>query len=173
MRKYLAVVLVACAVLTFFGCSKKVKPDTQMDNLMAIQDKDMTFDAEGSDSGKIMGLTTVHFDYDKSNLNSEARNGIVKNSEWLKKNPNRGIQIEGHCDRHGSTEYNLALGERRAKAVQKYLVNLGIKPSRITTISYGKKKMLNNAETDEADFQNRRANFKPFESTKINPVSQR
>jgi peptidoglycan-associated lipoprotein len=163
------VLLSLAFVLAVAGCAKKNKPDVDTsysDALKsAVQDKDMNFGATGSDSGQIEGLYSVHFDYDASNLTSEARDVLVKDATWLKQHQNKGLQIEGHCDRHGSTEYNLALGQRRANAVKKYLVNLGVQEKRLSTISYGKEKMLDVSETDEADIKNRRANFKPLEDS--------
>jgi peptidoglycan-associated lipoprotein len=171
--------LVVCVIafLAVAGCAKKHKPDADSDSSKTvsrenIQDKDMSFDPTGSDSGSIEGLYTVHFDYDKSNLTEESRNQLVKDANWLKHHLEKSMQIEGHCDRHGSIEYNLALGERRAKTVQTYLNNLGIPNNRLSTISYGKEKLLDSSETDQADFKNRRANFKPSESPAVKKMSQ-
>ena len=138
-----------------------------------IKNVDMDFALEGSDSGQIAGLFTVHFDYDKSNLTDETRDLLSKNAEWLKQHPNEGLEIQGHCDRHGSAEYNLALGERRAKIVKQYMVNLGVPADRLKTMTYGKEKLIDSGETEEADSKNRRANFKPNPSTPVSPLSQR
>ena len=125
--------------------------------------KDLNFDPAGSDSGNIAGLSTVHFALDKSTLSSEARKQLAQNADWIKNNSNAGvIQIEGHCDSRGSVEYNLALGERRAKAVKNYLVNLGIASDRLSILSYGKEKMLDYGDTEAAHTKNRRANFVPM-----------
>lgn len=130
-------------------------------DVTAVESTPMGFDAQGSDSGKIDGLATIHFDYDKSNLSAEAKEKIQGNVAWMKKNSSSKLQIEGHCDARGSIEYNLALGERRANAVKAYMVNLGIAGSRLSTISYGKEKPLANGDTEEAYAKNRRANFLP------------
>ncbi|NJM10466.1 MAG: OmpA family protein, partial [Bdellovibrionaceae bacterium] len=90
-----------------------------------------TFDASGSDSGKISGLSTVNFDYDSSTLSTDSRRRLAENAEWIKTNGSATVQIEGHCDSRGSVEYNLALGERRAKSVKNYLVSLGIDSKRL------------------------------------------
>jgi peptidoglycan-associated lipoprotein len=163
-------VLVMGSFLLSVGCAKKQKPD--VDNTFSSAfSKDMSFDPSGSDSGKIEGLYTVHFDYDKSNLSKEDRNILVKNADWLKHHMNKSFQIEGHCDRHGSTEYNLGLGQKRADIAKQYLVNLGIKADRIITTSYGKEQLLDDAETEAADAKNRRANFKPIDKPIINRLS--
>jgi peptidoglycan-associated lipoprotein len=72
------------------------------------------------------------------------------------------LQIEGHCDSRGSIEYNLALGERRAKSVRAYLVNLGVSAKRLSVISYGKEKPIVQGDSEEAMAKNRRANFLPL-----------
>ena len=69
------------------------------------------------------------------------------------------VQIEGHCDQRGGIQYNLALGEKRAEAVKKYLIGLGVGGSRIQTISYGKEHLLDSSSTEDAYSRNRRANF--------------
>lgn len=128
----------------------------------SVAAKDMSFETSGSDSGKIQGLHTVHFDYDQATLTSDTRKELADNAEWIKGHQSSTIQIEGHCDKRGSTEYNLALGERRAKAVKNYLSTLGIKTKRMTVISYGEEKPLDPADTEEAYAKNRRANFVPL-----------
>lgn len=122
----------------------------------------MNFDPEGSDSGKIPGLNTVNFDYDQSNLTNKARTLLKENANWIKDNTDVVVQIEGHCDVRGSVEYNLALGERRAKSVKNYMVSLGVDPKRLTIISYGEEKTIDNGSSDEAHSRNRRANFVPL-----------
>jgi peptidoglycan-associated lipoprotein len=119
----------------------------------------MSFDSQGSDSGKIEGLYTIHFDFDKAGLNSQAKDNLSKDAVWLKKHPRSKVQIEGHCDSRGSIEYNLALGERRAKAAKSYLNDLGVPNDQLTTISYGKEKPLVNGDDEESMSKNRRANL--------------
>jgi peptidoglycan-associated lipoprotein len=173
--RFLATMGLALAFMASAGCAKKAKPDLGINAGVSkdtIQDKDMNFDVSGSDSGKIEGLYTVHFDYDKSSLTEESRGFLVKDANWLKKHDDKSLQVEGHCDNHGSVEYNLALGQRRAETVKKYLVNLGLSRDRISTISYGKERLFNTADNEAADAQNRRANFKPIDSPKINHLSQ-
>jgi peptidoglycan-associated lipoprotein len=88
---------------------------------------------------------------------------LSNNAEWIRTNANVTVQIEGHSDSRGSVEYNLALGERRAKSVKSYLTSLGIDSKRLTIISYGEEKplALGDAEADYA--KNRRANFVPLQ----------
>jgi peptidoglycan-associated lipoprotein len=95
-------------------------------------------------------------------LSSETRKDLAENAEWIKANPKVTVQIEGHCDSRGSVEYNLALGERRAKAVKNYLVSLGLNSKRMTIISYGEEKPVATGDSEEAYAKNRRANFVPL-----------
>lgn len=105
-------------------------------------------------------LETVYFDFDKSDLRQDARNVLSKNAEvLLKAKPNAKIQIEGHCDERGSSEYNLALGDRRAKSSLQYLITLGVKADRLSTISYGKEKPAVQGNDEAAWAKNRRAEF--------------
>jgi peptidoglycan-associated lipoprotein len=85
-------------------------------------------------------LQPIHFDFDKYDLRGGDREILNRNAQVLKENPTVKIRIEGNCDERGTVEYNLALGEKRARAAKDYLVNLGIDPDRITFITYGKEK---------------------------------
>ncbi|MFO7883647.1 MAG: peptidoglycan-associated lipoprotein Pal [Desulfobacteraceae bacterium] len=102
----------------------------------------------------------IHFAYDSSELTPEARAILKKKADWMRNNPGVTVVVEGHCDERGSTEYNLALGERRALAARQYLVDIGISASRLGTISYGEEKPLDPAHTPSAWDKNRRAQFK-------------
>lgn len=101
----------------------------------------------------------VHFDLDSSDLSDNAKGVLALNADWLKQHPNVKIEIEGHTDEQGAEEYNLALGTRRAKAVFDYMVELGIDPARMRTISYGESVPLDPAGNEDAWAKNRRAHF--------------
>ena len=103
---------------------------------------------------------TVYFDFDSSDLRQDARNVLTKNGEILLKSKQAPkIRIEGHCDERGSAEYNLALGERRAKSAMQYLLTLGVQPDRLSIISYGKEKPAVQGNDEEAWAKNRRDEF--------------
>lgn len=103
---------------------------------------------------------TAYFDFDKSDLRSDARNALSKNAETILKSfVGAKIQIEGHCDERGSAEYNIALGENRAKSAQKYLTTLGVKEENLSIISYGKEKPAVQGTGEDAWSKNRRAEF--------------
>ena len=99
----------------------------------------------------------VYFGLDSSTLDDTARQTVERQAAWLQQFPTVTVTIEGHADQRGTTEYNLALGERRAAAVKSYLGSLGIDPARILIISYGKERLANPSDTEEAYAQNRRA----------------
>ena len=106
------------------------------------------------------GLQTVfYFDFDQSALTAEARGILDRNAKYLAQKPGARIRIEGHCDERGSTEYNLALGERRAKAAFQYLMDLGVDPNRMTVVSYGKEVPLDPGHNEAAWAKNRRGEF--------------
>jgi peptidoglycan-associated lipoprotein len=104
-------------------------------------------------------LGAVYFDYDSAALRADARATLDSDAAWLKKFKTAKILTEGHCDERGTEEYNLALGEKRAKAAQDYLVSAGIAPDRIKIISYGKSQPINPGHDESAWQMNRRAQF--------------
>ena len=104
-------------------------------------------------------LYTVHFDYDRYNIRDEDKDLLRKNAQWLKLNPDVNVLIEGHADERGENEYNLALGEKRAKSVKSFLNSLGVDSGRLSTISYGEEMPMDNGHGEEAWSKNRRAAF--------------
>ena len=104
-----------------------------------------------------MGM--VYFAYDKSEITADFEEVIQKNYEWINQNPDVQIQLEGHCDERGTNEYNLALGERRAKAVFDYLVSLGANPSQFTIVSFGEERPAVYGSNESSWRQNRRVEF--------------
>jgi len=104
-------------------------------------------------------LADVHFDFDKYEILPAEATLLDSHAAWLKQNGDRLILIEGHCDERGTTEYNVALGERRAKATMNYLVSQGIQANRITIISYGEERPVCSEKTEACWSKNRRANF--------------
>lgn len=99
---------------------------------------------------------TVYFDFDKSTIKSDFLPVLDKHAAFLVKNPNQNVVIEGHCDSRGTPEYNIALGERRAKAVETYLLNAGVSSSQLSVVSYGEEKPAVMGATEYAMAQNRR-----------------
>ena len=114
-----------------------VKPGTQDDYVLNVGDHNF-------------------FNYDRYDLNPEAKSTLERQATWLKKYNSMTITVEGHADERGTREYNLSLGERRASAIKDYLVSLGVSGSRIETISYGKERPAVSGSSESSWSQNRR-----------------
>tara|TARA_Y100001934_G_scaffold152320_1_gene182670 strand:- start:269 stop:928 length:660 start_codon:yes stop_codon:yes gene_type:complete len=104
-------------------------------------------------------LNSVFFDYDKYSLSKSAQKILIKNADWLKKDPSLKIQLEGYCDERGTNNYNLALGNKRAHKVKRELEVLGIDKDRMLTVSYGEEKPFCSERTESCWSQNRRVQF--------------
>ena len=102
----------------------------------------------------------IYFDFNSPDPRPQYRPVLEKKAAWLKSHPEYSLKIEGHCDERGTAEYNLALGERRAKVVMSYLVSLGVPPGRISTISYGEERPSASGHDERAWGKNRRAEFR-------------
>jgi peptidoglycan-associated lipoprotein len=126
-----------------------------LEPLLEDEIADRTLDDLNRDSP----LQPAFFALDSAELDAVARAIVTANADVLKRFPSWEITIEGHCDERGTAEYNLALGERRAMAVQTYLVSLGIAPNRVRTVSYGKEFPFDPRSNEEAWAKNRRAHF--------------
>ena len=101
----------------------------------------------------------IHFEFDKSTLLPEAKEILRDKGAWLRAFPDVSVIVEGHCDERGTNEYNMALGDRRARSVTSFLSDMGIAPGRLTTISYGEERPLDPQQNEEAWAKNRRAHF--------------
>jgi peptidoglycan-associated lipoprotein len=174
----LCAVAVSVAVLAFAGCGKKAPPPAppapppaapatpppapapEAPEVAPQADEYARIRAMGSDEIERMGLLSdIHFDYDEYTLRDADREILNRNAEALKKFDFIKITIEGHCDERGSVEYNLALGERRARAAYDYLASLGVPADRMKTVSYGKEIPLCNESNEECWARNRRDHF--------------
>jgi len=173
--------LIVCFTFLFMtGCAKKtvVKEEAAATKEQAVTDRaekageaatglsdkekalrDAALKEEAERAAKEKVLADIHFDYDKYTLKPEAREVLKGHAARLARNKDYKLVIEGHCDERGTTEYNLALGERRAAEAKKYLTELGVDAKRIKTISYGKEMPLDPGHTEEAWAKNRRDHF--------------
>lgn len=130
------------------------EPSTMTDSTLGgnfIPDKQ-----DGSDLQRVAG-DRVFFALDSSNVDAKGKATLMRQAEWLKSNDGKMAMVEGHCDERGTTEYNLALGERRANTVMKHLVDMGVDSSRIKTVSYGKERPAVDGHNEAAWSENRRA----------------
>jgi len=125
-------------------------------------ESDYTRTGTGASATGGIGLGTlerVHFPFDSSNLSQESRTRLQNNARTILANSRMRVLVEGHCDERGSNEYNIALGERRARAAIDYLVDLGVPRNRLEAKSWGEEKPLDRRSTEEAWRLNRRAEF--------------
>jgi peptidoglycan-associated lipoprotein len=104
-------------------------------------------------------LEDVHFDYDQATLSDQARAVLEKHALWLQNHRAAKVSVEGHCDERGTVDYNLALGDKRARAARDYLVSLGVAADRLGTVSYGKERPLVTGGGEQSFARNRRAHF--------------
>jgi len=104
-------------------------------------------------------LEAVYFDFDKYTIKTEGREALKRNAEWLQKNADKKVVVEGNCDERGTNEYNMALGQRRADAAAKYLMDLGIGKDRVSTVSYGEEKPICKDANEACWSKNRRGDF--------------
>ena len=112
-----------------------------------------------SAEGAISPFKDIHFEFDKYNLRPDVKWVLNDIAKWLTTNPKTSVLIEGHADERGTDEYNLALGERRASSARYYLMNMGVREKRLSTISYGEFRPINPDRTEDAYAQNRRDHF--------------
>ncbi len=106
-------------------------------------------------------LEPVYFAFDQWSIQDDQKELMVKNSDWLKSHPRVNVRAEGHCDERGTSEYNLALGQKRAEAAKAFLEGLGISGKRISAVSYGKERPLDPGHNESAWAKNRRVDFVP------------
>jgi len=165
MKKALLLLLVAALALSFFGCGKKppaVQPETPPP--APVDTTPVTPPTPPPPPPKPQlqesQLETVYFDFDKFNLRPDARASLDKNFQLLQEYPDAIVKIEGHCDERGTVEYNLSLGEKRARAVMDYLAGLGVGAGRLSVISFGKERPVDPGHNETAWAKNRRAEFK-------------
>lgn len=156
--------LMATAVLALAACSKK--PPAQLppapggtETGQSSGPATPTGPVKGSQEDFIASVSSdrIFFGLDQFDVDAEDQATLQSQAAWLQQNPNVRVTIEGHADERGTRDYNIALGERRANATKNYLASLGIAPSRITTVSYGKERPAALGSDEQAWAQNRRA----------------
>jgi len=158
-------VLMILSLIVVAGCAKKdkvtdeaMKPST--DKAAMGTEEPLESKPIGISEGRTSeGMLPVYFDFDSSDIRKDQVPRVEANAEFLSGNGDTAIRIEGNTDPRGTNEYNMALGERRALSAKKYLVNLGISESRLSTISFGEERLLMHGHDELSWAQNRRADF--------------
>jgi peptidoglycan-associated lipoprotein len=155
--------------MLFGACSKKVtqqpevfEPEPPRERSEPVAQPEPTPEPrrEETRAPEPVVLGNINFDYDKFDLTATARDILADHARVLRNRTEVRVQIEGHCDERGTVEYNLALGDKRAKAVANYLASLGVERSRLSTISYGKERPADSRQNEAAWAKNRRAEFR-------------
>ncbi len=178
MFKKILIILCICALVFLFltSCKPKVKPTPpppaaqEQPKVEKVEEAPPVTKPTLSEEEIFMSksleeinieapIKMIHFDYDRFEIRTDARPILDSNAAWLNKFASVKVLIEGHCDERGTEEYNLALGEKRAKSTMDYLVSLGISPDRMKIISYGKSQPLDSGHAEMAWAKNRRAQF--------------
>ena len=162
----LALAALLAATLVAVGCSSSKKvattppppPAPEQTETEAPPPPPPSSSDEGATEGKT-SLRDAFFDFDDASLRSDAKTALENNARFLEGHGSAKAVVEGHCDERGSVEYNLALGERRAKAAKEFLVSYGIAGVRLTTISYGKERPFDSGHDEDSWSKNRRAHF--------------
>jgi peptidoglycan-associated lipoprotein len=167
MRKRVGLVLVMvmiAMIMSFtFGCAKQAT-QAQTPELQSTPAAQVPKPVEPAKDSQVpapakLELATIRFDFDSAVLTDQAQKMLLSNAGILRSNQSVLVTIEGHCDERGTAAYNIALGERRAKAVKEFLVSMGIGASRMSTVSYGEEKPIATGQNEAAWAQNRRAQF--------------
>ena len=145
-------VLLVVALLAGFGCSKKTSPSMTGDELSAAE-------RELREAADEISANRIYFGFDRYDLSNESKSVLNRKAELMKRYPQLQVLIAGNCDERGTEEYNLALGERRARAAYDYLVLMGVSSSQLQTVSYGKSHPVDVGHNENAWALNRRDDF--------------
>lgn len=161
----LALVLVIPALMGLAACNnKKATADTPTagETQASTGDTQEVTPPAGDAEKEAFTAEDIHFDFDKSNVTPESAEILKKKAAYMGANAAVNATIEGHCDERGTAQYNMALGDRRAQAAKKYMVELGVADGRLATVSFGKEKpLVAGAKSEEDHAKNRRAHFEP------------
>jgi peptidoglycan-associated lipoprotein len=163
LKNWMKVALVSTSMLALVACSSKHKPSDES----AINEANASYNngeaqsaglgeesgfGDRAGGGQLLSKRVYYFDFDSTSVRSEDRPAIVANANYLMSHANAKIILEGHTDPRGSREYNIGLGERRAKAIAEILTAKGVNPAQIRIVSYGAEKLASSGRS-EADFQ--------------------
>lgn len=135
MKKCAGLLVLAVSVLGLSACQGKAPPETAS------------------------SLNRIHFEFDSAAIDPQTADVLDGNARYLNKNRSVSVVIEGHCDPRGTNEYNLALGDRRASAAERYLASQGVDSARLKKVSYGEERPLDNRQNESGWYLNRRAEF--------------
>jgi peptidoglycan-associated lipoprotein len=163
MKRSIRTCSLLASVASFAACAKKT-PEPEAPVAAAPAPTPPAVDPAKSDAEAAAriaaNLRRVHFEFNSDELTQETQSALSENAQILKAHPAISIEVQGHCDDRGTTEYNLSLGQRRAEAVRKYLVRSAVPESQVKTITFGKEKPIAMGAGEPVWSQNRRAEFR-------------
>lgn len=171
MRRIGIIFLVLFLIVGMSACSKNKKTGTaEGESTSGLSDEDLSVQnsQRWADKGSIPNaqeggpFQDIHFDFDSSEVRKEYHEQVKKDAETLRSDPSLRVEVEGHCDKRGTTEYNMALGERRAKAVAKLLLSFGAHADQLSTVSYGAELPLEKGDSEAAYAKNRRVHLAAY-----------
>jgi len=153
-------VLVSLFVVSTLAACKKQPPEPAPADVEPVAALAVKMSTEQAVAKLQEQFARVHFDFDSSALNAETKAALSANADILQRHPRLSVEVQGHADERGTTDYNLALGQKRAAAVQAYLAALGVGGARVTTVSYGEEAPLERSNDEVAWSKNRRCEFR-------------
>lgn len=174
LNKLFKAMLVALPIMALSACSSTSESETDSSSSSSTSGSGSELATGGVETGGVAPILTpeeqqrlkfqelrkehiIYFDFDRSSVSAQFAEVLQAHGNYLVEHPNVRLMIEGHADERGTPEYNIALGERRAKAVAKYLQGMGVLPSQMSIVSYGEEKPLDMSRTDDGFAINRRA----------------
>ena len=168
--KYLAALLCGAAMLSLNACStdnsgsnlvndgSDLQEGLDSDGAVTVGDPSSSYGSDGwNGPAELADSHTVYFNYDSDQIQDQYISVMHANAKYLRNNPDARVIIEGHTDERGTPEYNIALGERRARSVARYMQNLGVDINQMSVVSYGEEKPVDPGHNESAWSQNRRA----------------
>lgn len=159
MRKTIILVMVLSVAVLIAGCCQMPEPWVEPPPVIEPEPPPPPPPPPPEPEVKEMYLAPIFFDFDKYAIRPYDAEILKRNAAQLVENPDAIIRIEGHCDERGTVEYNLALGEKRARAAMQFLVDMGVDPSKLSIVSYGEERPLEPGHTETAWDKNRRVEF--------------
>lgn len=160
INRLLSFALLCAMVAVAAGCAKKDAQSTPMNDPTGGYDPQQVAASTLSETERVLLGEKVYFAFDQYDLNNAAQVVLQRKAGLIQSKPDLQVLVEGHCDERGTQEYNIALGNRRALAVQRYLINLGVPSQQLEAISYGEERPAAQGSNENAWAQNRRAEFK-------------
>jgi peptidoglycan-associated lipoprotein len=165
-RRYPILMMLGILSFSLTGCPPKKQMKEEEPVIEDSSKPEEEPSLRGKDYQEVAEISSVYFDLDQATLRSDARDALSRNYQVIKGHDDWEVLVEGHCDDRGTTEYNLGLGQKRAAAVRSYYMSLGMRGSKVATISYGKESPICTEQSEDCWSKNRRGATKVRASAK-------